>query len=277
MLHQVFIISDGTGRTAEQALKAALTQYEASEVEIHICPNIRTKSQVTKIVSEVYNIKGLIVHTVVSKKLRDIILEQGRLHDVETIDIMGPLLAQLSHHFSNSPSEEPGIYHELNKSYFQRIEALEYTFRHDDGQKIEELKKAEIVLLGVSRTFKTPVSIYLAHKGWLVANIPIILGIKLPETLFSLPPERVFCLTTYPNRLVQLRKVRDKHLGGATGEYATMPHIKRELSYALNLFRKQPKWSMIDVTNKPIEEISSEILSVLRNSLKDEYKQNHIT
>ena len=264
MLHQIFIISDGTGRTAEQALKAALTQFEATEVKINICPNIRTKQQVLKLISEVHNIKGLIVHTVVSKKLRDIILEQGRLHDVDTIDIMGPLLAQLSHHFSNSPSEEPGIFHELNKSYFQRIEALEYTFRHDDGQKIEELKKAEIVLLGVSRTFKTPVSVYLAYKGWLVANIPIILGMEFPETLFSLPPERVFCFTTFPNRLAELRKIREKHLGGATGEYAKLSHIQRELNYAQNIYKKQPKWSIVDVTNKPIEEISSEILQNLR-------------
>lgn len=266
MPHQIFIISDGTGRTAEHALKAALTQFEDTKVQTNIRPNVRTKRQVLEIISEAHPVNGLVVHTVVSKKLRDIIIDQGRLHDVGTIDVMGPLLAQLSHHFSYSPSEKPGVFHELNKSYFQRIEAVEFTFRHDDGQKIEELENAEIVLLGVSRTFKTPVSIYLAFKGWLVANVPIILGMELPEILFELPPERIICLTTFPKYLADLRKLRDKHLGGATGEYAKLSYIHRELNYANNIFGKQPKWSIINVTNKPIEEISSEILTALRNS-----------
>jgi len=268
MFHQVFIISDGTGRTAEQTLKAALTQYETSKVEIHIYPNIRTEKQVINLISEIYSIKGLIIHTVVSKKLRDVIIEQCRLHDIGSIDIMGPLLAQLSHHFSNSPSEEPGIFHKLNRAYFQRIEAIEFTFRHDDGQRIEELKKAEIVLLGVSRTFKTPLSIYLAHKGWLVANVPIIFGLEFPDALYTLPPERVFCLTTSPDRLVRLRKVRDKHLGGATGDYAKLLYVQREINYALKMYRKNPRWSIINVTNKPIEEISSEILRIIRDKKK---------
>ena len=264
MLHHIFIISDGTARTAERALNAALAQFEDTEVQAHLRPQVRTKKRVVEVMSEARKLKGLVVHTVVAKKLRDVILEQGRLHDVDTIDLMGPLLAQLAHHFSDSPSEKPGIFHDLNKSYFQRIEAVEFTLRHDDGQRIEELKKAEIVLLGVSRTFKTPVSIYLAYRGWLVANIPIILDMTLPETLFDLPPQRVFGLTTFPTHLAELRKTREKHLGGATGEYAKLAYIKRELSYARSIYKKQPKWSVVDVTNKPIEEISSEILGALR-------------
>ena len=265
MVHQIFIISDGTGRTAEQALKAALTQFEDTEVQTNIRPHVRTNQHISEILSEARMANGLVLHTLVSKKLREAILEQGRLHAVDTIDLMGPLLAQLSHHFSDSPAEKPGIFHELNKAYFQRIEAVEFTFRHDDGQKTEELDKAEIILLGVSRTFKTPVSIYLAYRGWLVANIPIILGIELPETIFELPPERVVCLTTDPGHLAELRKIRETHLGGATGEYAKIAYIKKEVDYANSIYQKQPKWSKIKVTNKPIEEISSEILTVLRN------------
>lgn len=264
MSHQIYIISDGTGQTAEQALKAALTQFEFAKVQTIIQPNVRSREQVLEIMEHVNKNNGLVVHTVVSQKLREIILEQGRLHDVDTIDVMGPLLAQLSHHFSNSPSEKPGVFHDLNKSYFQRIEAVEFTFRHDDGQRTEELKKAEIVLLGVSRTFKTPLSIYLAYKGWLTANVPIILGIKAPEILLELPPERVFCLTTLPLHLAELRKMRETHLGGATGEYAKLSYIRKELNYANSIYKRQPKWTIIDVTKKPIEEISSEILASLR-------------
>ncbi len=260
----VFIVSDGTGQTAKQALKAALVQFETVEVETHLRPNVRDEEQVLNIVSEAHKIHGMIIHTIVSRQLRHLLLEQGRLHDINTIDIMGPLLARLSHHFVDFPSEKPGIFHKLNKAYFQRIEAVEFALRHDDGQRTEELGNADIVLLGVSRTFKTPLSVYMAHKGWAVANVPIINGFELPSILNELPPERIFCLTTNPNRLSELRKSRDKHLGGLTGNYSEKLFVQNELNYALKIFRNHPKWTIINVTFKPIEEISSEILSNLR-------------
>lgn len=264
MIQHIFIVSDGTGRTASQALKAALVQFESVEVQTYLRPNVRTEQQVLEIISEAHKFNGVIIHTIVSKKLRHLILEQGRLHDLNTIDLMGPLLARLSHHFDNSPSEKPGIFNKLNRAYFQRIEAVEYTLRHDDGQRTEELDKADIVLLGVSRTFKTPLSVYMAHKGWFVANVPIVLGIKIPDIVFKLPPERVFCLTTISRRLAELRQVRDKHLGGLTGNYSNRVYVQNELDYALKIFRMNPKWTILNVTYKPIEEISSEILSILR-------------
>ena len=264
MVHQVFIISDGTGRTARQTFRAALTQFKKTEVYINMRPYIRSKQQVKKVMEEAGRVNGLAVHTVVSNRLRKYIVEQSRIYDVSAIDLMGHLLAQLSTHFSDSPSEIPGVFHELNKSYFQRIEAMEFTLRHDDGQRPEELKEADIVLLGVSRTFKTPLSVYLSLKGWMAANVPIILDVPLPAELYELDPARVFCLTTRPNRLSALRKVRDQHLGGSTGMYAKLVHVKRELNYAETIYRKQLGWTMIDVTNKPIEEIASEILTVIR-------------
>jgi hypothetical protein len=266
MIQQVFIISDGTGRTAEQVLSAALVQFENIKVQTIIYPDVSTEKQVLEIIAEASLTQGLVVFTVVSQKLRDVIIKQGRLYDVETIDIIGPLLAHFSHHFSHLPSEKPGIYYELNKPYFKRIEAVEYTLRHDDGQRIEELDKAEIVILGVSRTVKTPVSIYLAHKGWLVANVPLVLGIEPPEELFRIPPERVFCLTTSPDHLAELRKVREKHLGGNLGDYAKPSYVQKELEYSFSIFKRQSRWTKIEVTNKPIEEISMEILSGLRKS-----------
>ena len=264
MLRHIFIISDGTGRTAQQALRAALVQFESTEVKTHVYPGVRTPQQVTKIIVEAHQVNALILHTIVSGNLRDLLLEQSRLHDLDTIDLMGPLLAQLSHHFHDSPVEKPGIFHQLNKAYFQRIEAIEFMVRHDDGQRCEELGKADIVLLGVSRTFKTPLSVYMAYKGWFVANVPVILNFPLPEILYGLPGERVFCLTTNYSRLAELRKTRDEHLGGLTGEYSTRAHVKKELEYAQRLFNLRPKWTQIRITDKPIEEISSEILSNLR-------------
>ena len=258
MLQHVFVVSDGTGGTAKQALKAALVQFEFIKVETHIRPNVRSEQQVKEIITEAFLLKGLIIHTIVSKKLRHLILDQGRLNELQTIDLMGPLLAQLSNYLENSPSEKPGIYHKLNKAYFQRIEAVEFTLRHDDGQHVDELKSADIVLLGVSRTFN------MAHKGWRVANIPIILNIPIPKIVFELPPNRVFCLTTTSGRLAELRQARNQYLGGYTGQYSNRSHVQEELNYASRLFRTHPKWSIVRVTNKPIEEICSEILSNIR-------------
>ncbi|MEN8124885.1 MAG: pyruvate, water dikinase regulatory protein [Bacteroidota bacterium] len=264
MLQHIFIVSDGTGGTAQQSIKSALVQFKNIETEIHIRANVRTEEQILEVISEAFIYKGIIVHTLVSRELRHLILQQRRLHSISTIDLMGPLLAQLSHYFENAPSEKPGIYHIINKAYFQRIEAIEFALRHDDGQHVEELDNADIVLLGVSRTFKTPLSVYMAHKGWKVANIPIVLGIPIPKIVYQLPPERIFCLTNYPSRLAKLRQARDKHLGGLTGNYSSLPHVQKEIYYALRIYERKPKWTIINVMYKPIEEISSHILMHLR-------------
>ena len=264
MLQHVFIVSDGTGETAKHSLRSALVQFEVIKVQTHIRSNIRSEEQIKEIIEEAHLVNGLIVHTMVTKKLRHLILEQGRLHELRTIDLMGPLLAQLSNYFENLPTERPGIYQKLSRSYFQRIEAIEYTLRHDDGQHVEELGGADIVLLGVSRTFKTPLSVYMAYRGWRVANVPIILDIPVPEIVFKLPPERVFCLTTISSRLSELRQARDKYLGGFADKYSSRSYVKKELDYASRLYRTHPKWTVVSVTNKPIEEISSEILFNIR-------------
>ena len=265
-MYQIYIISDGSGGTAERALKAALTQFPDIQSKIEIWSEVREEKQVKKVILKAKTTRGFVVHTVVAKELRDFIGRQGRLHNVKTIDIMGSLLAQLANQFSDSPAEKPGLFRELNKEYFKRIEAMEFAFRHDDGLRTHELEKAEIVMLGVSRTFKTPLSIYLAFKGWAVANIPIILDFQTPEELESLDPKKVFCLTTDTNSLVNLRKVRHEHLGGSTGEYASIDYVKRELLYANRFFNRHKAWSIINVTNKPIEEIASEILQYINES-----------
>jgi len=275
MIH-IFIMSDGTGQTAEQALQAALTQFSETQVKIERYPEVRTEKQVRQVVEQAAQCGGFIVHTVVSTRLRNLILETGRLHNVEAIDLMGPLLAQLTQQFENSPSEKPGLFRELNKAYFQRIEAMEFVLRHDDGQRLHELDKAEIVLVGVSRTFKTPLSMFLAFKGWMVANIPIILQLPPPENLFKLSPYRVFGLTTNANHLARLRRVRHMHLGGATGEYANIHYITQELRYAQKIFNEHPDWAVIDVTQKPIEEIASQILKIIRQR-KDKNKTDNIS
>jgi [pyruvate, water dikinase]-phosphate phosphotransferase / [pyruvate, water dikinase] kinase len=260
-MYYIIVVSDGTGRTAQQALDAALTQFENAEVEILVRPGVRTRLQVLEVVEEALQKKAFIAHTLVSNEMRSLMLETARKLNVETIDIMGPLLLRLSDQFANAPAEKPGLFHELNKDYFRRIEAMEYTFRHDDGQREHELDKADIILVGVSRTFKTPLSIYLAIKGWLVANVPVVLDMQIPHILSEIDPERIFGLTTYPTVLAHLRRSRHEHLGGSTGDYANMDYVTRELRFANAIFQRHPKWTVINVAHKPIEEIASEIIA----------------
>jgi regulator of PEP synthase PpsR (kinase-PPPase family) len=139
---------------------------------------------------------------------------------------------------------------------------MEFAFHHDDGQRVNELKKAEIVLLGVSRTFKTPLSIYLAFKGWFVANVPIVMGQETPAVFDKLLASNVFCLDTNARALAELRRARQNYLGGAVGDYDDIEYVRMELMYARNIFSKNPGWAIINVTNKPIEEIASEILTL---------------
>ncbi len=262
-MNRVFVVSDGTGETAERVLKAALAQFEGAAVKIERRSEVRTEEQVRQVVHEAAQAGGFVVHTLVSDELRDEMVREGRLQNVETIDLMGPLLARLSQKFAVSPSEKPGLFRQLNEEYFRRIETMEFAFHHDDGRRAHELSQAEIVLVGVSRTFKTPLSIYLAFRGWFVANVPIVPGIAPPPELFALPPGRVIGLTIDPVRLAELRRVREQRLGGATGDYADLESVRREVAYALHLFREQ-RWPVVEVTDKPIEESASEILALVR-------------
>lgn len=263
-MYRVFVVSDGTGVTAEQVLSAALTQFADTEVEIERRPGVRTEEQVRQVAQEAAQAGGFIVHTLVSDRLREVMLRAGRLHHVETIDLMGPLLARLSQQLAVSPIEKPGLFRQLNEEYFRRIETMEFALRHDDGRRVHELPRAEIVLVGVSRTFKTPLSVYLAFKGWFVANVPIVLRTKPAAALFDLPPGRVCGLTIDPVRLAELRRAREERLGGATGDYANLDFVRREVEYAMSIFRSQRGWPVVDVTDKPIEESAAEIVALMR-------------
>ncbi|MEW5976835.1 MAG: pyruvate, water dikinase regulatory protein [Acidobacteriota bacterium] len=267
-MRTIFVVSDGTGRTADQALKAALTQFSNVEVEIVRKSGVRDENKIRRVVMEASQVGGFILHTLVSNALRRAMLQYGRESNVETIDLMGPLLARLSSQFAISPAEKPGLFGQLNEDYFRRIETMEFAFHHDDGQRIHEASKAEIVLLGVSRTFKTPLSIYLAFKGWFVANIPVIPGTPLPGVLAQLPSGTVFCLDTSPRQLTDLRRARAAYLNRSLGEYTDIDFVKLELMHARKLFSEHPDWPVIHVANKPIEEIASEILALKAKTQK---------
>ena len=269
-MHHIYVVSDGTGGTALMALKAALTQFEGADIKIERRPEVRTTNQVEEIISEAALADSLIIYTFVSEDLCKKMADMGRLHNVETIDVISPLLLRLSQQLTISPIEKPGLFRQIDEDYFRRIETMEFAIHHDDGLRTYELDKAEIVLVGVSRTFKTPLSVYMAFKGWYVSNVPIILGTEPPVELSKLPPGRVYGLTTDPKRLSQLRLAREEYLGKTIGQYAKIEYVRKEIKYALDIFNQKPKWPIINVTDKPIEEIASEILAYARQKKRIE-------
>ena len=268
-MYQVFVVSDGTGRTARQALNAALTQFPGTDIDVVIYPDVSTAKDVKTIVAEALKSKALIVHTLVTNALRELMIRESHCVNVETIDLMGPLLTHLSGQFIHEPSQQPGLYNKLNKEYFQRIDAVQFAFNHDDGQRTESLNEADVILLGVSRTFKTPISIYLAYKGWFAANVPLILGLTPPAILNELDPAKVFCLTTNAIRLSELRKTRHVRLGGHINNYSEPEYVRREINFANRFYQLHPSWTVINVTSKSIEEIASEILAIMAGRKKE--------
>lgn len=256
---RVYVVSDATGETAERVVRSALTQFEGAPVAIVRCGGVHTPEQVRAVVAEAALRDSLILHTLVSDQLRTAILQEARIHGVDAMDLLGPVLDRLATHLGVSPQERPGLFSQLVEATSRRNEAVEFAFRHDDGQRVDELERAEIVLVGVSRTMKTPTAVYLAYQGWFAANVLIVPGIPSDPALLGLPREHVFGLTMSAPRLVELRQARAAHLGIPGETYASLATVRDELRQAQALCRERG-WREIDVTGKSVEEASREIL-----------------
>jgi regulator of PEP synthase PpsR (kinase-PPPase family) len=262
--HIVFAISDATGATGQRVVQAALAQFANASVEVELRPGVRKAREVRKLVKEAASVGGTIVHTLAVPKLRAAMIEEGRARHVVTIDLMGPLIARLSEALELAPLARPGLLRQLDESYIRRIEAIDFAVRHDDGRNPGDLPQAELVLVGVSRTSKTPISIFLAYRGWRVANVPIIADIQPPPALGRVDRCSVVALTVASQRLMLLRKARATRMGSSLfPNYATREHVQRDLDWAELLLRRE-RWATVDVTNKSIEECSAEIIALQR-------------
>lgn len=261
----IYAVSDATGTTAEGVVRAALSQFEDSGVNVERRGNVRDVEQVRQIVGEASLNGAIIVHTLVSAELRRRMLTDGRSANVATIDLMGPLLVRLADALDIQPRSQPGLFHPSGSSYMDRVDAIDFTVRHDDGKSIDDLEKAEIVLVGVSRTSKTPLSIYLAYRGWRVANVPLVLGIEPDPLLFKLPRKRVVGLIVKPERLVELRHARAEHLGTPARGYADLEYVQKEIAEAYEIFERGG-WPLVNVTAKPIEETAEEVIALVGRS-----------
>jgi len=264
MQQRVFLLSDATGETAEKMVMAALTQFGQKDASLKRFSNVRTKNQVYEALDEALEHQGLVVYTMVNRELAQLVHDECDSLGLPNIDLITPLLMKVAEFIGRSPEETPGLMHGMNEAYFHRVEAVEFTVKHDDGQEPRNLKLADIVLVGVSRTSKTPLSIYLAHRGWKVANVPLVPGIDPPPELFEVDPKRVVGLMIDPQRLVELRASRLKNLGQDTrAAYADFEQIEEELGFARKFFRKHP-WVTVDVSGKAVEETANEVLVKLK-------------
>jgi hypothetical protein len=259
----IYIISGGVGTSGEQLVNTVLAQFPDAHIRVMTCGNIRHTYQLEPILIEAKEKGGLIVHTLVDASLREYMIEQASCHNIFAIDSMGPLLDRLAEVLGIQPLGQPGLYRQFHRAYFERVAAIEYTLAHDDGMDPPGWPVAEIVLTGVSRTGKTPLSVYLSVLGWKVANIPLVPGVPPHGGLFELNHSRVIGLTIAPDRLLQHRRQRSARLGvKETGSYADPQEIMDELLEAERVFRKGG-FHVLDVTDKTIEASADEILRMV--------------
>lgn len=263
----IVIVSDATGSTALQMVRSALVQFGDVDAEIIRHAHVNSSRRILSVVEEAAKKKSLIVHTIVSSDLRHQLLQQSRLLGVDAMDLMGPVLDRLSIHFHRPPIEEPGLYKQWDEGRTREIAAVEFTFRHDDGRKPEDLPSAEIVLVGISRSIKTPIALYLSYHGWFTANIPLILEVDPPTELFSVPREKVFCLTMVESRFIELRQARAAAANLPQSSYVSPEYIRKEISYSRRLCLEHG-WQLIDTTGKSVEEASGEIIGLMPESEK---------
>src|SRR5881296_261756 len=265
MQRKIFVVSDATGSTAEHVLQAALAQFEAGDVKVERRPQTRTVDRIRDVVDEAHESGGMLVHTLASTDLRREIYLRATERRVHSVDLLGNVLSDLSAFLGAPPGGVPGGLHRFDENYYRRMDALTFVVKHDDGLGLEDLGRAEIVLVGISRTSKTPLSIYLAVRGYFVANIPIVLMVEPPPELFKADQRKVVGLRMDP---VRLRHIREQRLRSfrddARQAYIDAHLVQREVAYSDQLF-KRASWPVVDTSLKSLEETAVEALSLATN------------
>ena len=244
-------------------MNTVLAQFPEIDVPVFRVPHVRRKDQIEDVISRVEKGGGTIVHTLVDENLRRTLNSMGKERDVMTIDLMGGLMTRLTDDIGQKPIGQPGLYRQIHHVYFDRVEAIEFSMAHDDGQAPQDLPMADIVLVGVSRLGKTPLSMYLSVLGWKVANVPLVQGIDpLPE-LFMIDRRRVIGLNIEPDQLLVYRKKRQRRMGAmGSNKYTNFKAIHEEVEAARRLFNRH-HFTVIEVTNKPIETSADEIIEII--------------
>ena len=251
------------GQQGELLARTVLAQFPNVHVPLVVATKVLDAEQVHAVVRQAAGIPGaIILHTMVNRRTRHLLVVEAAKAGVMTFDLAGPLEEHLSRELGLEPLGHPGLYRQLNRSYFDRIEAIEFTVAHDDGQRIDELQRAEIVLLGPSRVGKTPLSIYLSMLGWKVANVPFVPPVPPPDEIFAVDPRRLIGLVIEPAQLLVHRKVRQQRTGIPVGSYVDREEVIDELRAARHFFYRH-HIPVVDTTDKPIESSAEEIAAMV--------------
>ena len=266
--HMIYIVSCGEGINAGHLVESALVQFDENDITVVKMPHIRTESQVENIIERAMDMESIVVHTLVNKNLRAHLTRMGMKAGVVTIDLMGPVLSQIQSFLDCPPLEKPGLYRTIHKVDLNQVTAIEYALAHDDGVNPETLVDAEIVLVGLSRAGKTPLSMYLAVLGWKVANVPLVIGVPLPKALKKVDRRRIIALNINMEQLKAHRKLRQESLGTSdVYSYTSRQSIYKEVESARKFYITSG-YSMVDVSNKPIETSSEEIIEMITRRFK---------
>ncbi|BDG61371.1 pyruvate, water dikinase regulatory protein [Caldinitratiruptor microaerophilus] len=260
----VFIVSDSVGETAELVTRAAAAQFDGGRVEIRRFPMVDNPADIDEVVEQARHQPTLIVYTLIVPEIREHMRRRAAELGIPAVDIMGPMLDGLRQVTGVEPHLRPGLVHRLDEDYFLRVEAVEFAVKYDDGKDPRGCLKADAVILGVSRSSKTPVSMYLAHRKVKVANIPLVPEVPLPEEVYQVP-HKVVGLWVDPHKLLQIREERLRTIGlRADANYANLDRIMQELQYAEEVYRRLG-CPVIDVTNKAVEETAVRVLEIIHH------------
>lgn len=260
----IYLVSDSIGETVELVTKAAISQFNGSNIELNRVPYVEDYSTVNEVIALVKMNNGIIVFTLVKPEIRQYLIKKADEAGIPTFDIIGPLLEKFQELSGITPKNEPGLVRKLDEDYFKKIEAIEFAVKYDDGKDPNGILKADIVLIGVSRTSKTPLSQFLALKRLKVANVPIVPEVDPPEELFQIDPKKCIGLKISPEKLIHIRKERLLSLGlNDTAHYANMTRVQEELRFFEKLTKKI-NCHVIDVTNKAVEETANHIMNHLK-------------
>ena len=262
--YNVYLVSDSTGETLDRIFLSLQSQFANFDYVKKEFAFIRTEQQIDKIIKECNKIENsIILYTIVETKLAKYLANQSENFSVPCFGVLGNLILNFSKLLNQKAIHKPSAQHVLDEDYYKRIEAIQFTMSHDDGKKVDDINKADVVLLGVSRTSKTPTSIYLANRGYKTVNIPLVLDQKIPEDLYSNTTSCIVGLVADPERLSDIRRNRvaimqDQNLK----EYTDLESIKKEVEDSKKLFKKN-SWPVIDVTRRSVEETAASILKII--------------
>ena len=268
--HMIYIASCGEGINAYHLVQSALVQFPNHDITVVKVPHIRSEIQVDDIMEKARDTESMIVHTIVNKELRKYISRKGVEQGIVTIDLMGPVLSKAQTFLESKPIEQPGLYREIQNVDLDQVSAIEFALAQDDGVNPDNLTEAEIILVGLSRAGKTPLAMYLAVLGWKTANVPLVIGVPMPEVLSNVDRRRIIALNINVEQLMAHRRLRQESLGTSDiTNYSSRDDVEREILEARKYYISHG-FSMIDVSNKPIETSADEILEMITRRFKSQ-------